>query len=315
MAHEVQKMAFVGTTPWHGLGNRLTEAQPIEVWVREAGFDFDVKEAPVHFLPGAGDLSQFDGQKVLYRSDSLSALSVVTNRYKVVQPRQVLEFYRNLVDDHGYQLETAGCLRGGRKIWALAKTGVESTLRGNDRMRAYLLLCTSYDGSLATTAQYTAIRVVCNNTLSLAVSRDMESAVRVPHCTEFDPNAVKLRLGLGSSWEVFMDQIRGMSEASITPGKAKEYLTKVLGDPSLPQDQQPREKLLANVFELFSGKAIGSELPSARGTVFGLLNAVTETVDHHARARSVDSRLNSAWFGLGAAVKKRAFQEALKLAA
>jgi len=315
MAHEVQKMAYVGEVPWHGLGNKLTEGEPLEVWTVEAGFNFEVKEAPVHFFPINGSMAKFDGQKVLYRSDSLSALSVVTDRYKVVQPKQVLEFYRSLVEVQGYQLESAGCLRGGRKIWALARTGVEETLKGDDRIKAYLLLCTSFDSSLATTAQYTAIRVVCANTLSLAVNRDMDSAVRVCHTATFDPNAVKQQLGLESTWFTFMDQIRAMANTRIRPATAKKYLVNVLGDPEVPFEDQPREKLLNNVFDLFSGKAIGSDLESAKGTVFGLLNAVTETVDHHARARSPDSRLNSAWFGPAAAVTAQAFHEAVKLAA
>ena len=315
MSHEIQQMAYVGATPWHTLGNKLSENQPIEVWTQEAGFNFEVKETPVHFFPVNGNMTKFNGNKVLYRSDSLNALAVVTDRYKVVQPKEVLEFYRSLVEGQGFQLETAGCLRGGRKIWALAKTGIESTLKGNDRIKAYLLLCTSYDGSLATTAQYTAIRVVCNNTLSLAVNRNNDTAVRVSHVTTFDANAVKQQLGLGSSWDYFMDQIRAMSETKIRPTTARKYLVNVLGDPTMPMDQQPREKLIGNVIDLFNGKAIGSDLESAKGTVFGLLNAVTETVDHHARARTADSRLNSAWFGIGATVKSRAYQEALKLTA
>ena len=315
MAHEVEKMAYVGEVPWHGLGNVLTPNQPLEVWTVEAGFNFAVLEAPVHFFPINGSMSQFDGQKVLYRSDNLNALSVVTDRYKVVQPSQVLEFYRDLVATKGYQLETAGVLKQGKKIWALAKTGIESTVKGNDRIKAYLLLCTSYDGSLATTAQYTAIRVVCNNTLSLAVNRDMDSAVRVSHSTTFDASAVKQELGIETSWSAFMDQIRVMANTKIRHTTAKKYLVNVLGDSELPVDQQPREKLLGNVYELFSGKAVGSDMESARGTVWGLLNSVTETVDFHSRARSADSRLNSAWFGQGAAVKAKAFQEAMKLAA
>ncbi|MBN0134206.1 DUF932 domain-containing protein, partial [Pseudomonas aeruginosa] len=88
---------------------------------------------------------------------------------QVVQPREVLEFYRDLTQVSGYELETAGVLKGGRKFWALARTGQNTSLKGNDLVNGYLLLATSCDGTLATTATPTTVRVVCNNTLTIAV--------------------------------------------------------------------------------------------------------------------------------------------------
>jgi phage/plasmid-like protein (TIGR03299 family) len=103
----------------------------------------------------------------------------------VVQPKEVLEFYRDLTEVSGYELETAGVLKAGRKFWALARTGKESALKGNDVVKGYLLLATSCDGTLATTATPTTIRVVCNNTLSIALN-GASSAIKVPHSTSFD---------------------------------------------------------------------------------------------------------------------------------
>ena len=100
MAHLVETMAYVGDTPWHGLGNRLTEKQPLEVWAHEAGMDWQINESPVRFSAqhwsGNELFGTFDDQKVLYRSDTLEPMSVVSKRYKVVQPRDILEFYRDL---------------------------------------------------------------------------------------------------------------------------------------------------------------------------------------------------------------------------
>src|SRR5471032_1733679 len=114
-------------------------------------------------------IQSFPENKVLFRSDTNAPLSVVSHRYHVVQPSEILEFYRDLTEVSGYELETAGVLKGGRKIWALARTGQSSTIKGNDAMNAYVLLATACDGSLATTAQFTSIRVVCNNTLAVAL--------------------------------------------------------------------------------------------------------------------------------------------------
>ena len=219
MAHLVQTMAYVGETPWHNLGQQLPAKQPIDVWAREAGMDWTIRETPVRYMAvdsdagaGAGTSSrastsvselygepmEFPDQKVLYRSDTKAALSAVSSRYQVVQPKEVLEFYRDLTEVSGYELETAGVLTAGRKFWALARTGKSSTLKGNDVVNGYLLLATSCDGTLATTATPTTIRVVCNNTLSIALS-GTSSAIKVPHSTSFNAQAVKKQLGIAVS--------------------------------------------------------------------------------------------------------------------
>jgi phage/plasmid-like protein (TIGR03299 family) len=321
MAHELANagdMAYVGDTPWHGLGNVLPPNQPIEVWQKAAGMDFEINETDVLYSVSGNSgihLKSNPENKVLFRSDNHAPLSVVSKRYKVVQPRQVLEFYRDLVSVGGFELETAGILKGGKKLWALAKTGQEKVLRGGDTVKAYLLLATSCDGTLCTTAQFTSVRVVCNNTLSMAVG-DKTGAVRVPHSTLFDQEAVKRELGLGlSAWEAFMTSIKTLADRKVHKFEAMNFLVKVLGNPDVPLADQPNQKALNNVYALFSGGGKGSDLDSASGTSWGLLNAVTEYVDHERRARSQDNRLDSAWFGQGATIKTKAFHEAMKLAA
>jgi phage/plasmid-like protein (TIGR03299 family) len=323
MAHELASsndIAFVGETPWHGLGNQLPRNQPIEVWQKSAGMDFEIKQTEVLFNAGNENgnmlnLRSNQDATVLYRSDTCEALSVVSKRYKVVQPKDVLGFYRDLVSVSGFELETAGVLKGGKKLWALAKTGQETLLAGGDKVKAYLLLATSCDGSLATTAQFTSVRVVCNNTLQMAVGAS-KGAVRVPHSTTFDPVAVKRELGLGmSSWDEFMASIRALSERPVNKFEAMSYLVDVLGDPALPLNEQPNQKAIQAVYNLYSGEGKGSKLPSAAGTAWGLVNGITEYVDKHRRARNQDYRLDSAWFGQGAQIKQRGLEGAMALVA
>ena len=314
MSHLVETMAYVGATPWHGLGNQLTEQQPIDVWLHEAGMNWTIEQSDVLF-----NVSQ-DGMhirmhrdaKVLYRSDTLAPLSVVSPRYKVVQPHEVLHFYNDLVHAGGFELETAGVLKGGKKLWALAKTGQETLVRSGDRVKAYLLLATSCDGTLCTTAQFTSVRVVCNNTLQIAVG-DNTGAVKVPHSTVFDPLAVKDALGLGlSDWDVFMRNIKALSQRPISPEEARQYFADVLDEPMPVEDATP-SKAMQQLHALYSGAGMGSMLTGTRGTAWGLVNAVTEYVDHHRRARSSDYRLDSAWFGQGATLKQRAMHKSLIL--
>lgn len=323
MAHELASsndIAYVGETPWHGLGNKLPKNQPIEVWQKSAGMDFEIKQTDVLFNAANGDgnllnLRSNPDATVLYRSDNNEPLSVVSKRYKVVQPKDVLGFYRDLVSVGGFELETAGILKGGKKLWALAKTRQETLLPGLDKVKAYLLLATSCDGSLATTAQFTSVRVVCNNTLQMAVGVS-KGAVRVPHSTTFDPAAVKQELGLGmTAWEEFMASIKAMSNRPVNKFEAMNFLVTVLGNPTLPLNEQPNQKAIQTVYGLYSGEGKGSKLQSANGTAWGLLNGITEYVDIHRRARNQDYRLDSAWFGQGAQLKQKAFEGAMALAA
>jgi len=322
MAHQLEQMAYVGEEPWHGLGNRLPQKQSIETWQREAGMDWQIDESPVRFMSDSvgnlGSIHTFEEQKVLYRSDTKEALSVVSQRYRVVQPREVLEFYRDLTEVSGYQLETAGVLKGGRKFWALARTGQTATLKGNDLVNGYLLLATSCDGTLATTATPTTVRVVCNNTLSIAINGAAQ-AVKVPHNTRFDAHAVKQQLGIAvSHWDGFMYRMRTLAERKVKSHEAMNYFLRVLCDAQNGQ-QEPveltNERALKRVMVLYEGQGKGAELDAAKGTAWGLLNAVTEFVDHERRARSPEYRMDSAWFGQGAVIKQRALDTALQLVA
>jgi len=312
-------MAYVGETPWHGLGNPLSPKQPLEVWAEQSGMNFQILETPVRYMAesvGAlGSIMTFADQKVLYRSDTKAALSVVSNRYQVVQPREILEFYRDLTEISGFELETAGVLKEGRKVWALAKTGQTASLKGNDTVNGYLLLATACDGTLATTAQFTSIRVVCNNTLAIALSNGAQ-AVKVSHSTSFDAQLVKQQLGVSvSSWDVFMYRMRTLSERKVKSREAMDFFLRVFNDPEKTPANLTNERAIKAVQTLYDGRGQGSELSSAKGTAWGLLNSVTEFVDHQRRARSQDYRLDSAWFGQGAVLKKKALEEAFKLVA
>jgi len=317
--HLVETMAYAGERPWHSLGRRLAAQQPIDVWKREAGMDWSIEESEVRYVVGKngiGAINAFPEQKVLYRSDSHAPLSVVSKRYKVVQPGEILEFYRDLTEVGGFELETAGVLREGRKFWALARTGQSTLLSRKDRVDGYLLLATACDGTLATTAQFTSVRVVCNNTLAIALGSNA-GAVKVPHRSHFDPDSVKRQLGITvSTWDPFVVQMRALVECPVDPESVDGLLRRVL---TYPNPDGPgvavNEQAFSVARALYNGAGRGSDLASAKGTAWGVLNSVTEFVDRHRRARSDDHRRDAAWFGAGAQIKQRAWDEAMKLVA
>ena len=338
MSHELHvsatgqaSMAFVGTTPWHKLGQRVTEGAPLETWTKEAGFDWQAIAAPVEYRDSTGAYHTADSKKVLYRSDTGAALSVMGDGYKIVQPAEVLEFFRDLTESGNWHIHTAGVLHGGRKLWAMARNSTEAEVMPGDRVRGNLLLATSLDGSMATSAGMTTIRVVCANTLGAAMSTDGHGFSRTSHKSVFDSQSVKDSiLGARESFAEFMVRARKLAESPVHVDQAREILRGLIGQPARiaqPEtvtvssgssefsrlmygsnrvDAKLREhRNVTRILELFGGAARGSDHPSSRGTAWGLLNSVTEFVDHEA-GRSADTRLDSAWFGRGAELKQNA---------
>jgi len=313
-------MAYVGRRPWHGLGTELPAGQPLEVWLTTAGLDFEYRSADVQFNVGPHEgfdnwLTKMPGRHVLYRSDTRAPLSIVSDRYHAVQPREVIEFFRDLTEDHGFAMETAGSLKGGGVVWALARTGDNVVLGGKDEVQQYVLLMTSCDLSLATRATVTPIRVVCWNTLSLALARTA-SLVVTRHTRQFDAGRTKRNLGLvESTWAEFTDHARAMTKTKLSAIDARVAVIEIFGDPDKPVDEQPNQRAMADVIRLFDGQGRGSSFTTAQGTAWGLLNAVTEYVDHHAPERKDGARLLSAWSGRGDALKRKAYRVALNRAA
>ena len=317
--HLVATMAYAGEKPWHGLGNKLTTLQPLDVWKRQAGMDWMIEESEVRYITGnhtVGAIHTFPEQKVLYRSDTKRPLAVVSKRFQVVQPEEVLEFYRDLTEHAGFELETAGVLKEGRKFWALARTGQSTTLKGKDQVNGYLLLATACDGSLATTVQFTSVRVVCNNTLQIALG-DNRGAVKVPHRSEFNADVVKQQLGITvAPWNRFVSKMKDLVACPVDPDSVDGLLRRMLTYPGQPgQPPVVNEQAMRSVRALYGGGGRGAQLASSRGTAWGLLNSVTEYVDHHRRARSDDHRREAAWFGQGAQFKQRAWDELVQLTA
>ena len=317
MAHEIDmsngqaNMAYVGETPWHGLGQQLKAGATIEQWRKAAGMNFSIYTSPVQFESpeSVGDPMTFNGHNVLYRSDTKVPLAVVSDKYQVVQPKEVLEFYRDLTAGAGFNLETAGVLKGGKKYWALASMGKEAKIL-DDQIKGYLLLGSACDGSMATTAMFTSIRVVCNNTLGFAMNEadngTAKAVVRINHRTSFDEAKVKAQLGLAAnSWDSFLYNVNVWSKTKVNLVQAQAYFDKVASYTTTEGEERVSDRTSKYLMELFAGGGKGSDLKSANGTAWGLINAVTEFVDHH-RGRSNDVRIDRAWFGDGIKTKELA---------
>jgi len=311
MAYEItqradgfNEMAFVGETPWHGLGQEIDENSSIEEWQKAAGMDWTINSSPVKF-DAEGNDQIYSGQNVLYRSDTHLPLSVVSNRYKAVQPVEVLEFFRDLIDENGFKINTAGTLRGGKRMWALAETGKFGEVCKGDGVGGFLLLSTSCDRTLATTARFTTVRVVCNNTLTMAVN-DKSNCVSFSHIQQFDHEKVKEKLGTAvASFGSFMDMAKVLQKQKLRQAQAQQFVADLITPLNQVKDSPIEEnRAYKKIMALFDSEAKGQELVGY--SKWGMLNAVTEYVDHHNPSRNNDARLDSAWFGTGDRLKNRA---------
>lgn len=333
------EMAFAdySGTPWHTLGQRVTRGAGLGVWTKEAGMDWEALEGTPASTSSDGEIIFFEEYKALHRSDTLAPLAIVGNGYNVVQPRQVMEFFRTMTEEGGWHIHTAGTLRGGRKLWAMASRGEWGNIKGKnkaakagriDEVHNNLLFATSLDGSMKTTVVDTSVSVVCANTLAMAL-RDGDKTGRVitvSHRSVFDEVAVKKVLGLaGDAFERFMRQAQDLADTPCDVAEARELLDDIFGvkekalkapdlswmgrlsDLGKQPETGEESRVVGAVLDLFEGAGMGAALPSRQGTRWGLLNAVTEHVDH-GMGRTDDTRLDGAWFGRGAQFKAKALE-------
>ncbi len=164
MAANVEKMFYVRETPWHGLGTKVMEAPASEEALKIAGLDWKVLQEPIYTT----GKELIEGFKVNVRDTDRRVLGVVSDRYKIVQNQEAFSFTDELLGE-GVRYETAGSLQNGRKVWLLARMPHEYIISG-ERITPYLVFFNSHDGSGAIKAALTPIRVVCQNTLNLALS-------------------------------------------------------------------------------------------------------------------------------------------------
>ncbi len=165
MAANVESMFYVRETPWHGLGTKVKEAPASNDALILAGLNWQVLQEPIFTAAS----EPIEGYKVNIRDSDRKALGVVTDRYKVIQNNEAFAFTDELLGE-GVRYETAGSLQGGKKVWLLAHMPREYIISG-EQISPYLVFSNTHDGSGAIKVALTPIRVVCQNTLNLALAK------------------------------------------------------------------------------------------------------------------------------------------------
>jgi len=327
MAHEIESLFFVGPTPWHGLGIELKAPPTAEEAIIASGLDWAVATKPV-FAQFDGKVIEAPEHRAVVRDRDDRVLGIVGRKYTPLQNRQAFDWFDPVIQTGQASYHTAGSLRDGQIVWVLAQVDGVIEVGGEDVVEKYLLLTNSHDGSRNVQALYTPIRVVCANTLRVAID-GCQTAFRFRHTTSIAERLVEAQKALGIVNDQFGklgESYRQLARTQVAREKIAEYLLKVF--PPNPQAKSDAQKQVvrARVIDLFGGAGRGADLATARGTAWGLYNAVTEYVDHErglkdqAGAKVIPigraaGRLESVWLGDGAKVKERAFIEAVRLAA
>ena len=337
MAHELDfstgeaAIAYAANTPvpWHGFGKTLLPTDTVDEQAEKAGLAWSVLKADVQFTPkklsfdDAGkydmhdtDIASMPGQSVLYRSDTLAPLSVMsTKRYNIVQPRDALEFFDKLAHTSDLKLDVAGALKGGKKVWAIARVNETANIIGRDAVRPFLLFHTSFDGSAATTVRYVTERVVCANTLAIAMDEEIQG-IKMRHSEKFD--AVKVHEKLAKIHDAharFVERAQLLTSKGVSDKQLEELTVEILtrGNEAKQLSSDIREtRSYKKIIAMFNGVGlIGGDVDGGK-SAWRLLNTVTQLVDHE-RGKNRESGLDSAWFGEGSRIKQEAMELLVEL--
>jgi phage/plasmid-like protein (TIGR03299 family) len=307
--------------PWHNLGQRVDTAQTSEEAIITAGLNYTVSMRNLMTVDGI----KLPKDRAVVRDDTQDIFAVVGKDYQPVQNARAFEFMDSLVPDGSIRYETAGALGAGERIWLLAKLPGEIKVVGDDITNKYLLLSNTHNGSGTLRVFFTPIRVVCQNTLTLALRGGQHQGVSIYHRGDVVSKVDEAQKILGLAFKTFDDfetKAHQLVAKRIDDVAAMSYFETLYPKPRDAEDR-PRavtnhtQKMdaLTNLFQ--NGK--GTEFSKVRGTMWAAYNAVTEFVDH-SPARSKDEaigssqRLKNNWFGQGADLKAHALIEALAVA-
>ena len=308
---------------WHRLGQEMPAGASIDDWAREAGLDWHAALVPaladLTAVPGLTDRGHVPvpGWNHLVRSDTGHPLGYVSDRYQPVQPRDVLDWFSRYISvDDRFQLDVAGALRQGEIIWATATFNGNMPVAG-EAHTARLLMTTTFDGSGATINKATMTRVVCNNTLDVALY-DKDAEIRTRHNTRFNPDKVAKELSaIAQGFTRYQALGNAMAQVEMSKEQISAFFKELLDIPfdAKASDISTRKR---NQFDSLSQAYRTSvEEGAPRGSTWAALQAVTRYTDHDRSVKSGDvgeteARFTSAQFGTGARLKEEAMELLLK---
>lgn len=275
MAANVETMFYTREKPWHGLGVRVEETPTSADALTMAGLDWEVLQESVYTDAG----EKISGYKANVRSTDRKVLGVVTDRYKVIQNAEAFEFTDTLLGS-GVRYETAGSLADGKKVWLLARLPREYII-GGERISPYLVFSNTHDGSGAVRVAVTPIRVLCNNTLNLALNTAKRSWSMI-HTGDIKGKIQEAKDTLFMA-EKYMDNLgkefERLRKIKMTDEQVKEYIELLL-----PVEKDATITQLRNVKKLREDMESryfkAPDLQSVGSNAYRFVNAVSDFATH-----------------------------------
>lgn len=307
------QMAYAGDVPWHGLGVKVSNDLTPEQMLKAAGLNWTVD--PVELFAEVGDKRLATGHRALVRSTDQRVLDVITDDWNPVQNQEAFEFFNDFVGAGEMEMHTAGSLKDGKIVWALAKVKESFELfNGRDQVDAYLHFTNPHSYGQSIDVRFTPIRVVCNNTLTLSLNMKSKNMVKVSHRREFDADMVKEALGVAKhKLDQYKEMAQFLSKKRYNDESVVDYFKRVFPVLTTKTDS---EKVLSKSAERALDIIKYDSQPGAefgKGTWWEIFNAVTYMTDHKI-GRSADTRLTSAWYGANKNLKTKALETAVKMA-
>ena len=312
MAHNINRtngkdsIVWAGQTPWHRLGTQLPEAFTAAEALRHGGLDYTVEKVAIQTVDGA----KVPNRYALRRTDTGAVLGVCAGMYQPLQNNDAFAFFDGVFGKDKARYEVAGVLGAGERVWLLAKLPGEFEAVKGDAVSKFLLLTNGFDTNEPVRARFTPVRVVCQNTLSLALGQTA-SEVRVQHIGNVKAKleiAGNLLRSAGVYFNETQDLFRGFAKYGMKQAELSGYFAEVItGDRSANVNELhpvTRNRIL-KVQEL-NETGVGHEIKGVRGTLWGAYNAVTEYVDHFKTSEDLGYLVD----GGGAKLKQRAFDVA-----
>jgi phage/plasmid-like protein (TIGR03299 family) len=331
MAHEISVLTdgtveamYANRPAWHGLGTIFDQdgqSAPDSATAMElAHLDWQVELCPVQTSDGL----EIPGYYATRRDDTKAPLGIVGDRYAVWQNRDAFNFLDSFVEDGIIRYESAMALKGGKTIVLLARMPSVDVAAEGDNLLRYILCSTAHDGTGAVVLQPTSVRVVCANTLRLAVS-DRQQQVSIRHTGDMGYKLAIAREYLSqfdAAFDRYSENVKHLVSRKYTADEATAYINQLY--PLPPTDAHSRSKTLrANRVQAVRDafRHPSNQLPAVKGTWWQLVNAVTYTVDHNATSRGANPQIKaenhfaSVIDGNGADFKDKAFALAMTMAA
>lgn len=321
MSNEQANLAWIGEREdiWHRMGQEMKEGMSTDAWAKAAGLDWEAFKAPAlaqvpEGIQGAPSNIISAPDYFLVRNDTFQVISdrTVTNRYQIVQPRDVLAWFEEYISvDDRFVLDVAGSLNGGSIIWATALYRDDLDVAG-DKHRARVLMSTTYDGSGATVNQCTMTRVVCNNTLN-AAHGDKRAVVRTRHNTKFDKNKVGRELAtLAKGFETYAKVGEALAEYYVALDTKNAFFKSVLDiDTEVEKATTRKKNQYAKLQEAYN-TSVSEGCPEKSG--WAILQACLRYVDHDRPPEfATDEKvLGQTQFGSGNVLKARVYQSLIE---